>query len=99
MVLCRSLRLSLRFVIPLAVALAVLAYAVMRYMDNLPCFQIESYFELDARLGWRINKHLEASITGRNMLHDQHAEFAPTQVFTQTTQIPRSVCGEITWQF
>jgi iron complex outermembrane receptor protein len=73
--------------------------AVLRYMDNLPTFQIESYFELDARLGWRINKHLEASITGRNLLHDQHAEFAPTQIFTQTTEIPRSVCGEITWQF
>ena len=72
---------------------------VLRYVDNLPSFQTENYFELDARLGWRINKHWEASITGRNLLHNQHAEFAPTEIMTQPTEIPRSVCGEITCQF
>ena len=72
---------------------------MLRYVDNLPAFQIASYFELDARLGWRINKHWELAIVGQNLLHDHHAEFATTQVITQTTEIPRSIYGTITWHF
>jgi len=72
---------------------------MLRYVDNLPAFQIASYFELDARLGWRINKHWEMAIVGQNLLHDHHAEFASTEVYTQATEIPRSVFGTITWQF
>lgn len=72
---------------------------MLRYVDNLPAFQIASYFELDARLGWRINKHWEMAIVGQNLLHDRHAEFNSTQITTQATEIPRSVYGTITWQF
>ena len=71
----------------------------LRYVDNLPYFQIAGYFELDARLAWRINKHWELAIVGQNLLHDQHAEFNSTEVNTQTTEIPRSVFGTITWRF
>ena len=72
---------------------------MLRYVDNLPYFPIASYFELDARLGWRINKHWEMAIVGQNLLHDHHAEFASTEVYTQATEIPRSVFGTITWHF
>ena len=72
---------------------------MLRYVDNLPYFQIASYFELDARLAWRINKHWELAIVGQNLLHDQHAEFNSTEVMTQVTEIPRSVFGTITWRF
>ena len=71
----------------------------LRYVDNLPYFNIASYFELDARLGWRINKHWELAIVGQNLLHDHHAEFASTEVMTQATETPRSVYGTITWRF
>lgn len=71
----------------------------LRYVDNLPYFQIASYFELDARVAWRINQHWDLAIVGQNLLHDQHAEFATTEVNTQTTEIPRSVFGTITWHF
>ncbi len=71
----------------------------LRYVDNLSSFQMDGYFELDARLGWRIDKHWELAIVGLNLLHDQHSEFATTEVNTQATQIPRSIYGEITWQF
>jgi iron complex outermembrane receptor protein len=72
---------------------------MLRYVDNLPNFNIESYFELDARLGWRINKHWEMAIVGQNLLHDRHAEFRSVEVNTQATEMPRSVFGTITWQF
>jgi iron complex outermembrane receptor protein len=71
----------------------------LRYVDNLPYFQIASYIELDARLAWRINKNWELAIVGQNLLHDHHAEFASTEVMTQATEIPRSVYGTITWHF
>jgi iron complex outermembrane recepter protein len=73
--------------------------AGLRYVDHLPYFHIASYIELDARLGWRINKHWELAIVGRNLLHDRHAEFAPLEVKTQATEIPRSVYGTVSWQF
>lgn len=72
---------------------------MLRYVDDLPYFPIASYFELNARLGWRINKHWELAIVGQNLLHDHHAEFASTEVYTQATEIPRSVYGTITWHF
>ncbi len=71
----------------------------LRYVDDLPYFQIAGYFELDARVAWRINKHWELAIIGQNLLHDQHAEFNSTEVNTQATEIPRSVYGSVTWRF
>ena len=81
----------------------------LRYVDRLqfpqstgPNLTIPGYFELDARVSWRINKNLEVSVVGQNLLHNHHAEFAPTYVDTQNgnvTDIPRSVYGEITWRF
>src|SRR5207253_5555835 len=71
----------------------------LRYVDSLSSLQIASYFELDARLAWRINHHWEASIVGQNLLQSQHSEFAPTEIPIQQTKIPRSVYGEITWRF
>ncbi|MGH7950898.1 MAG: TonB-dependent receptor plug domain-containing protein [Limisphaerales bacterium] len=74
----------------------------LRYVDNLPYFDIESYFELDARLAWKINSHWEIAIVGQNLLHDRHAEFGPSYINTQNgnvTDIPRSIFGKVTWQF
>jgi iron complex outermembrane receptor protein len=74
----------------------------LRYVDSLPYFNINSYFELDARIAWQINKHWEVSLVGQNLLHDQHAEFGPTYVKTQlgnVTDIPRSVYLKLTCKF
>ena len=35
---------------------------------------LSSYVEADARLGWRISRHLELYLAGRNLLHRNHAE-------------------------
>ena len=71
----------------------------LRYVDRLPYYQIDGYFEFDARLGWHITKNLEAAIVGQNLLHQQHQEFSPSYINTRATQIPRSVYAEMTWQF
>ncbi len=74
----------------------------LRYVDSLPAFNINSYFELDARIAWQINKNWEVSLVGQNLLHDQHAEFGPSYVKTQlgqVTDIPRSVYLKLTCRF
>lgn len=35
---------------------------------------LSSYVEADARLGWRISRHLELYVAGRNLLHRNHTE-------------------------
>jgi len=61
---------------------------------------VPSYFELDLSLGWHVTKNLEVSVTGQNLLHDQHAEAGYPDSIPQTQiQIVRSVYGQITWQF
>jgi hypothetical protein len=32
---------------------------------------------LSARLAWRISKSLELAVSGFNLLHDRHTEYAP----------------------
>jgi iron complex outermembrane receptor protein len=76
--------------------------AAVRYVDNLPAYHIDSYFELEVHVSWQVTKNLEVSLTGQNLLHDQHPEFSPTYVNTQNgqiTEIPRSVFGKVTWKF
>jgi iron complex outermembrane receptor protein len=38
---------------------------------------VDSYTELDVRLGWRLSDAWLLSLVGQNLLHDQHAEFGP----------------------
>lgn len=79
----------------------------LRYVDKLefpqlgaaPTITVPDYFELDARLAWRINKHWEIAVIGQNLLQDRHTEFEPTYVRTQPTEIPRSIFAQITLQF
>jgi iron complex outermembrane recepter protein len=54
---------------------------------------VPSYFEADARLGWRLSDRIELSLVGQNLLHDQHPEYgypSPTR-----PEIERGVYGKI----
>jgi iron complex outermembrane receptor protein len=48
---------------------------------------VPRYIEVDARLGWRPNPHVQVSLTGQNLVHAHHPEFA-LQI---ATEVPRSV--------
>jgi iron complex outermembrane receptor protein len=71
----------------------------LRYVDRLSYFDIGSYFALDVRLGWRPTQNLEFAVVGQNLLSDHHAEFAPTFIGTQRTEVPESVYVQMTWRF
>jgi iron complex outermembrane receptor protein len=69
--------------------------ATLRYVGALPDPALAHYYEMDARLGWRPSHTLEVSLSGLNLLHARHAEFAaPSGEF-----ITRSVMAEARWRF
>jgi iron complex outermembrane receptor protein len=58
---------------------------------------VPSYFELNARVAWHVNKRLELSVVGDNLLHDHHPEYGypgPTR-----EEISRSVFGKAEWRY
>jgi iron complex outermembrane recepter protein len=69
--------------------------AMLRYVGNLPSPASPSYEELGARVGWRASESLEFSISGFNLLDEQHHEYAlPT-----AREIRRSIYAEARWTF
>jgi iron complex outermembrane receptor protein len=87
-----NLRSSMRW--PHAVTFDTAIY----YVDALPAQGIASYTRLDARLGWRVNDSLNVSLTGTNLLHELHAEFAPYGT-ANPVEIRRTLCARLTWRF
>jgi iron complex outermembrane receptor protein len=59
--------------------------------------KVPSYTELNARLAWHPTSELELSLTGQNVLHDEHLEYGfpgPTRV-----EIEQSIYGKVQWRF
>ncbi|MEJ0034735.1 MAG: TonB-dependent receptor [Gammaproteobacteria bacterium] len=54
---------------------------------------VPSYFEADARIGWRLNGNLEFSVVGQNLLHDHHPEYGFPGAARQ--EIERGVYGKV----
>jgi iron complex outermembrane receptor protein len=59
---------------------------------------IDGYTRLDLRLAWKPLDNLEVSLVGQNLLDDVHQEFSGF-AYQNSSQIPRSVYGNITWKF
>ena len=58
---------------------------------------VPSYFELNARLGWRATKNIEFSIVGDNLLHDHHPEYGFPSPARE--EISRSVYAEVAFRW
>ena len=71
----------------------------IRYVDELPDLDIQSYITLDVRLSHNLLKNLELSIVGQNLLDNQHAEFRQEIIEILPIEVERSVYGKITWRF
>lgn len=68
----------------------------LRYVGRIANQSVPSYFELDARLGWKATRNLELSISGQNLLHGHHAEFGAPAT---RQEIERTIYGKVTWKF
>jgi len=68
------------------------------YVAGVPWYDIDSYYRVDARLGWHCTEALVFSLVGQNILDDHHPEFLPDGAPYQT-EIESSVYGKMTWMF
>jgi iron complex outermembrane receptor protein len=75
----------------------------LRRIGALPAPPSPAYTELNARIAWAPSDQLEVSVTGSNLLHAEHAEFATTrntlQVGPVGVKISRSVFAAVRWNF
>jgi iron complex outermembrane receptor protein len=81
--------------LPGGVALDAAVFYVGRIGSSVP-----AYLRLDTQLSWHPGKRWEMSISGQNLLHERHAEFAGSD--GQGDAVPsirRTVNGRITWRF
>jgi iron complex outermembrane receptor protein len=70
------------------------------YVDALKSQQVQSYFRLDLRVGWRPSKNVEVSVVGQNLLDDQHQEWGNDRIQTNDRNlVERSVFGKLVLQF
>lgn len=69
--------------------------AAIRYVNALPDPVLPGYYEMSARLGWRVRPDLEIALSGANLLHARHLEYpAP-----DGEAIQRSGLLEVRWGF
>ncbi len=69
--------------------------ANLRWIGGLPAPKAPSYVELSARIAWAITDKLELSVSGTDLLHDDHLEFTAPP----SDEIPRGVFIETRWKF
>jgi iron complex outermembrane receptor protein len=67
--------------------------AFLRYVNELPDPQLDEDFQLSVRVAWNLSTSLQLSLTGFNLLDEQHVEYP------MGTYIPRSFFAEIRWQY
>jgi iron complex outermembrane receptor protein len=72
---------------------------ILRYVDSLPNQNIPSYVGFDLRIAWRPHPNLELSVVGQNLFDPRHPEWVPSNIITQTTEVPRAVYGKVSWKF
>jgi iron complex outermembrane recepter protein len=69
--------------------------ATLRYVGALPDPALRSYYEADLRVGWHVSRDWDLSVSGLNLIHKEHLEFAPPN----GEYITRSVLAESRWKF
>jgi iron complex outermembrane recepter protein len=78
----------------------------LRYLDKAQAMSamamrgqpISAFTTLDARLAWQLHENLEFSVTGQNLLEDQHQEYI-AESFVLPAELPRTVSATATWEF
>lgn len=71
----------------------------VRYMDAILGGAVDSYTEMDIRLGWIAFGNVELSLCGQNLLHKSHPEYEENYVLNEPAEVPRSVYGKVTLRF
>ncbi len=72
---------------------------ILRYVDNIAFYDIDSYVEADIRIGWTPAKNLELSLVGKNLLDESHPEYINSTFIAPLVEVERSIYGKVTWKF
>ncbi len=70
-----------------------------RYVDRLPALNIQGYFNLDARVGWRPMTNLDISVIGQNLIESHRPEFNASFVAQSSTEVQRGAYVRLTWRY
>ncbi|MBA3697154.1 MAG: TonB-dependent receptor, partial [Methylotenera sp.] len=70
--------------------------ATVRHVNKLNSPAVPAYTALDLRYGWKIDKNLEFSVVGQNLLDPGHAEFSRAAI---RPEYDRSVFAKVQWYF
>jgi iron complex outermembrane receptor protein len=76
--------------------------ATLRFVDDLPTFDVPAYTELDLGLSWLARPGLELSLVGQNLLDSHHPEqriVNPTTGVVTGTEVQRGVYVKLTSRF
>jgi iron complex outermembrane receptor protein len=68
------------------------------YVENLADLDVPSYIRVDLGLTWRPKPNLSLSVGVQNLLDDRHPEFG-AGFYSAASEMPRTVYGQLSWQF
>jgi iron complex outermembrane receptor protein len=74
---------------------------MLRRVGSLPVqtgAPVPAYTALDARLGWRFSRNMEAALVMENLLDREHAEFGQLEPTVTRTEFGRSVFLKLLWR-
>lgn len=71
----------------------------MKRVGQLSAIAIPAYTSFNLRLGWKVQRNLELSLVGQNLLGPQHAEFVTDDGTSRATYIPRSAYAQAMLRF
>lgn len=73
----------------------------IRYVDNLPTLNVDSYTTLDAKIAWKPTDNMEISLVGQNLIDNKHIEFKENSAFIPGggNEVERSVYFQVTLHF
>jgi iron complex outermembrane recepter protein len=70
-----------------------------RYVARTIAEDVDSYIELDLRVGWHVAKGMELAVVGQNLVHNHHFETDTSGLGEAATEIERGAYLMVTWQF
>jgi len=68
------------------------------YASRMEVPGIPALKRFDTHLGWKLSRHLTASVTGQNLLSPRHFESNAVNLVS-STQVPRAFLGRLEWTF
>ncbi|MDF1819795.1 MAG: TonB-dependent receptor [Immundisolibacteraceae bacterium] len=72
--------------------------ANLRYNDVQPVLDVDSWWSLGFRLGWRATRNLTVSLVARELLDREHFEYNDA-ITTETSSIGRSALLQADWRY